>query len=326
LKNWLGGQEELPSFEEALLDWITYTCQPFTVTESKYFVRMLRASGCSHKIPKADAITNKLRARVARVEAETTRLLERTSATVTLSLDGWTSQNSLSMLAINAKWLGSNFEVYQACIEFIEIEGNHSGENLAAIVEKALKKHKILQKLLTITADNASNNDTLCRHLYTSLSRKYDDHLEEFPSREGTMRFKGEGSRIRCFAHVLNLIVEKILESLGSSNHKNAVEFLDRASEHIAKKRWNKITIPSASGVVARLRILVLWIHRSPQRIQEWDNRSNTTKLVNYDVDTRWNYTLRMIEDAFDCRAALNDTCDDHSELADLKLTAEHWN
>jgi hypothetical protein len=33
-----------------------------------------------------------------------------------------------------------------------------------------------------------------------------------------------------------------------------------------------------------------------------------------------------MIEDAFDCRAALNDTCDDHSELADLKLTAEHWN
>jgi len=91
LKNWLGGQEELPSFEEALLDWITYTCQPFTVTESKYFVRMLRASGCSHKIPKADAITNKLRARVARVEAETTRLLERTSATVTLSLDGWTS-------------------------------------------------------------------------------------------------------------------------------------------------------------------------------------------------------------------------------------------
>jgi hypothetical protein len=52
---------------------------------------MLRASGCSYKIPKADAITNKLRARVARVKVETIRLLERTSATVTLSLDGWTS-------------------------------------------------------------------------------------------------------------------------------------------------------------------------------------------------------------------------------------------
>jgi hypothetical protein len=64
------------------------------------------------------------------------------------------------------------------------------------------------------------------------------------------MRFKGEGSRIQCFTHVLNLIVEKILESLGSSNHKNTVEFLNRASEHITKKRWNKITIPSAFSVV----------------------------------------------------------------------------
>ncbi len=98
------------------------------------------------------------------------------------------------MLAINVKWLGPNFEVYQACIEFIEIIGSHSGENLATIVENALKKHEIRQKLLTIIGDNVSNNNTLCRHLYTSLSRSFDDYLEEFPSRQGIMRFKGEVS------------------------------------------------------------------------------------------------------------------------------------
>ena len=87
------------------------------------------------------------------------------------------------MLAINVKWLGSNFEVYQACIEFIEIMGSYSGENLAAIVENAFKKHEIRQKLLTITGDNISNNNIFCRHLYISLSRSFDDHLEEFPSR-----------------------------------------------------------------------------------------------------------------------------------------------
>jgi hypothetical protein len=187
------------------------------------------------------------------------------------------------MLAINGTWLGPNFEQYRACLEFIEIQGSHSGENLAATVFKTLKRLGLLQKLLTITSDNASNNDTLCRHLHSILSRLFDDHLEEHPIRNGTMRFKGEESRIQCFAHILNLMVKDILKFLGSSTHKDATAFLDR----VAKAKWKKITLPRAASVIAILRILVLWIARSPQRIQEWDNHENTSKAINYDVDTR---------------------------------------
>jgi hypothetical protein len=68
------------------------------------------------------------------------------------------------------------------------------------------------------------------------MARKYDDHLKEFPSREGTMRFKGEASQIRCFGYILNLVVKAILQDLGSSTHKDAVAFLDRALEYISKK------------------------------------------------------------------------------------------
>jgi hypothetical protein len=32
-----------------------------------------------------------------------------------------------------------------------------------------------------------------------------------------------------------------------------------------------------------------------------------------------------MIEVAFEMRVALDDTCDDHLELVDLKLQPEHW-
>jgi hypothetical protein len=110
---------------------------------------------------------------------------------------------------------------------------------------------------------------------------------------------------------------------LGSSTHKDAVAFLDRASEHLAKKSWKKITIPGAIGVIAMLRLIVLWIDPSAQRQQEWDRRSKNQ--VNYDVDTRWNYTLRMINNALDCKAALNDTVNDHPELADLELSPEDW-
>ena len=171
------------------------------------------------------------------------------------------------MLAINGTWLGPDFQQYRACLEFIEIKGSHSGENLATVVFKALKKLGLLQKLLTIIGDNASNNDTLCRYLHSSLSQLFDDHLIEHPLRGSAMRFRGEQSQIRCFAHILNLVVKDILENLGSSTHKDAVAFLDR----VAKNKWKKVTLPGASGVIAKLRILVLWIARSPQRIQKWD-------------------------------------------------------
>ena len=145
----------------------------------------------------------------------------------------------------------------------------------------------------------------------------------------GSMRSTLEGewfirelgsTQVRCFGHILNLVVKAILKDLGSSTHKDAVAYLNRAAEHLAKKNWTTIYVPGA-GVIAKLRLMVLWINRSPQRIQEWDHRPNTSKRVNYDVDTRWNFTLRMIKDTFDCKAALKDTCDDHPELKELKLS-----
>jgi hypothetical protein len=167
---------------------------------------------------------------------------------------------------MNIRWFGPKIEHYQRCISFIKINGSHSGENLATIINTTLIKYSIRQKLLSITADNAYNN-TLCHHLLQMLSKHFDDHLAEFPIRSSTMRFKGEDSQVHCLAHILNLIVKAILESLGSSTHKDAQDYLDRASEHITKKRWKTIYIPSIAGVVAQLRLIVLWIDRSTLQV-----------------------------------------------------------
>jgi hypothetical protein len=74
------------------------------------------------------------------------------------------------MVGINLTWLGPDIQQHRACIDFIQIDRKHSGENMAVLVFKALKKHNVLQKLLTVTADNANNNDTLCRHLHRIMA------------------------------------------------------------------------------------------------------------------------------------------------------------
>ena len=67
IRTFMPGEVDNPSFEDALLDWITYTNKPFNVTESKWFRRMMRAGGITHIIPKADTVRNRLEARVNEV-------------------------------------------------------------------------------------------------------------------------------------------------------------------------------------------------------------------------------------------------------------------
>jgi hypothetical protein len=237
--------------------------KPFTVTENPWFTRLLRVAGHKGKILKADIIRNKLFARVDNVRRQIIDDIKATATTICLTLNAWTSKNKKAMLAINIQWLDNNFKRHQYCIKFIKIKGTYSGENLAKIVHQALKDFKCRERLFTITSDNASNNNTLCSALHTFLLKEFNDYLELFPLHSKSIRFRGDASRIRCFVHILNLIVKAILVELGSSTQKAASEYLDRAAALIANQQRRTITLPSAQGVIAKLRITILWIYRS---------------------------------------------------------------
>lgn len=164
------GPKEIPPFEEALLSWIIDTNQPFTCTEKETFTDLMKAAGYSGIIKKGDTIKERIMDRLAATEFHLYNLFARTCSTCAISLDGWTSENSLSIFAIIATWADEDMKIYQAVIEFGEIEGSHSGQNLAMILYKAGKKLNINHKILSITGDNASNNDTCARHFHDLLS------------------------------------------------------------------------------------------------------------------------------------------------------------
>jgi len=65
MKKWLTRQEELPPFEDALIDWVIINNQAFVVVESKHFWVMLKAGGCHYKVPRADTIASRIQLRVS---------------------------------------------------------------------------------------------------------------------------------------------------------------------------------------------------------------------------------------------------------------------
>lgn len=73
-------------------------------------------------------------------------------------------------------------------------------------------------------------------------------------------------------------------------DHKSTIEACDLLQGNI------KIGRQSA---LARVRIMALWILRTPQRRQQWkvtcQANGLSDKFIEYDVETRWSSTYRMV-------------------------------
>lgn len=276
--------------EKDILHWVVVDKQPFTTIESPAFQQIfLNIPGIALPFTSRHTLRQRLMDDFNVQRAQLKEELRASCKTLALSLDIWTSKNHLPILGIIGHWLTESFDYQEKVLEFKELSGPHSGENLAAAVEDMLMELGLEQKLITITGDNASNNERMVSHLSQSLRQKLGINP----------LFRGPDSYVRCLAHILNLIVKDILRTLKSGNMEEAHTMCDNFKEG---EQWSVET----QEPLARLRILALWIHRSPQQRQKWNEICKiinlSSKYIEYDVDTRWNSTFRMLDDALKAR------------------------
>jgi hypothetical protein len=209
--------------------------------------------------------------------------LASTCRSIALSLDAWTSSNHISIIGIIGHWLTPDFIYKGRVLEFAELRGTHSGENIAQVVFSMLQELNLQQKLLTITGDNASNNEAMVLFLHDLLKTQCPEP-----------QFLGLDSYIRCLAHILNLIVKDILRALQSGTIHEALEICNHLDDQDL----------STETALSRIRILAIWISRSNQRRASWISVCALMKLsgryIPCDVDTRWNSTFLMLDTALE--------------------------
>jgi len=73
------------------------------------------------------------------------------------------------VLGVIRHWLTKDFVYKEAVLEFVEIEGAKTRENIGGIVLELLHKLDIKCKLLSITTDSVFNNETLIDAIKDSL-------------------------------------------------------------------------------------------------------------------------------------------------------------
>lgn len=89
---------------------------------------------------------------------------------ISVALDAWSASNYLSFLRIKVYYINSTWQLQERLLNFILMRGQHTGVSMAEHLLSILTTRDLRYRLLAITADNASNNSTLCRTVQLYLA------------------------------------------------------------------------------------------------------------------------------------------------------------
>jgi hypothetical protein len=110
-------------------------------------------------------------------------------------------------MAITGYFIDQNWKYQEILLGFEPLHGKHSGVNLSQVLFECLQEHRIMDRVLAITTDNASNNDTLVGSMRTSMQAL------DLPNHIPIVR-------IPCLAHVIQLSLKDLLAMM-KLNPKN---------------------------------------------------------------------------------------------------------
>ena len=94
------------------------------------------------------------------------------SCKLLLILNCWTNSNNYAFLAITNYFITDDWNYVEILLVFKSFLSMHSKEKLADYVMKTLHFHNIMKQFLTITTDNAKNNDLLHWKFHKILKKK----------------------------------------------------------------------------------------------------------------------------------------------------------
>lgn len=140
-------------------------------------------------------------------KTKVTEALAKAKSSISVSFDGWLADNQLDMLGVTAHYLDEQLRVKTVLLGLRPMYGAHSGVAIAEELMTVMRDFKISDRVGYFVAENASNNDAALREIAKEIDI---DPLRQ---------------RIRCSAHILNLVAKAILYGTDSDCVADAAKF-----------------------------------------------------------------------------------------------------
>lgn len=198
-----------------------------------------------------------------------TKALAKARSSISVSFDGWLADNQLDMLGVTAHYLDEQLRVKTVLLGLRPMYGAHNGVAIAEELLTVMRDFKISDRVGYFVADNASNNDAALRQIAKEIDI---DPLRR---------------RIRCSAHILNLVAKAILYGTDGDCVADAAKLApgfkssgsDNVSGHtdqVAQSRNNDSASLAAwrkRGALGRCHSLVYHVKGSPRRRRYFESK-----------------------------------------------------
>ena len=294
-------------FMGKLLVWLIKTDQSFSTVDNRYFEDLLEYLKKDVTIHSRRTLMRRMEELHLQKKDELKEKLQQLKSKYSITCDIWTSMNQLSFFNFTIHYIDEQWTMQEGVIAFKFLEEEHDGERLARAMIEVLEDFGITERLLGVTADNASNNSTMMQH----LERYY---TKEHPS----AGFSVVWNQIECMSHVINLGAQQILKEFKQPYDKDTYDVGSDSNDKMVT-------------ALSRLSFLVRKIRKSPKlrrlmkKVCEEKGVKDLIPII--DVRTRWNSTFDMLERAVKLKDVISDTIyafRDNSMIA-LLLDAEDW-
>lgn len=130
-------------------------------------------------------------------------------------------------MAITGYFIDHDWDYCEVLLGFEHLHGSHTGENLSKTVTQILADHSISDRVLSVTTDNATNNNTLMLSIQDHLQSQHQSDISIF--------------RVPCIAHVIQLSLNELLGKLKAVplNKEIELEWSEEKTHSFQSKRNN---------------------------------------------------------------------------------------
>ncbi|KAJ6634728.1 putative AC transposase [Pseudolycoriella hygida] len=300
-------------FRRKLIEFIVCIDQAFTLFEEPTFKDSLKYSSGGNAECELFSATTAKKLIVDLYEEKKANLesvLRNNEGKISYVVDCWTSSNQFPFQGVVGKWISNDWKMCLTVIDLTVLQGSHTGKLIANSFWGVLKEYNLCEKLLSVTADNTSNVNTMFEEL--EIIAQGDDII-----------FDAKNYRVRCFAHIMNLTCQDIINSIGDGGERAYTSDIDTDDEEDKTVAYKELQ------VVTKLRKGIVGIRRSPQRRELLGRQcvaaNIETKMVLRDVKTRWNSALIMCERASELREPFDLTLRAIPKLRKYILDDDEW-
>ncbi|OJT11245.1 hypothetical protein TRAPUB_12245 [Trametes pubescens] len=294
--------------------WCARRHRPYIIVEDPEFRAMLRMLYGKVEIPKRMTVGRDVQ--LIHTDSKGRNINGR----IHICIDGWTSPNVLAFLGITAHW-HENGKIRHIILDFVRLTKAHTGKYLAEKVMGCLEEFGIEEKVLAVTCDNAENNMTMLKAMHVIKPN-----------------FRGPSARVRCFGHVLNLVVKAILSifskprrltnpAQGQSQEDDEDDEEDEDDDadpdpHAnlegdeAREAADAAEILELAADELDILMLSRKVWNSPLIREELSTRAAAqglgSEVLIRAVRTRWNTVTEVLKRAKQMKEVLGDLCDMH--------------